>query len=596
VSIAKRQIDRGDVDDGFTTLETAMRAKETDLSISNFYRAQIVAHDKEDRSIAFFKTLLENPSAPDEVYYDLAFAYIDKIPRVGPMGAGFLSKRSITQFKLVYERHNDDWIANYGIGMNYLHWPDYFKKTEGALSYFEKCIALQQGKPPQPRYLLTYLRMGDALVRAGEIDRAYDIWQQGIVLYPAHPDLADRLRTPKDKIAETIRELYNPNNSIGAINTDISILWAKTVPKNVVPLHRADTVTAGVGGQFRSAATAPAAGEADLFAWFTRNLPYLSDKRSYSKVDMSPLGVRANEAMNDRVGAIAHGMIAGFMAELEGDEATALKAKDRDEGSFTRPFFHEGLGMGYAASVSIEDVSELKRMVAAMNDIDPNFSRLHLAGAGMWFGLEGARDPQHLADAFRQLGPFGEAYAYEGYGFARTLFYFKTNPQVIQLGAQLRPAAAANFYHGVGRAIWILIGPDEARRVQMMDQVPEEYRAHARSGYGMGIAFTKVDDPAFVFSFAQGGTHAQSNTDDYLTGVTMGYSIRALGDPDYVRDIQSKATSRDKCRMTHLMAIGQGALRDAERKGGDLHENWRDEIHRRIISSGSPSGSIKECA
>jgi hypothetical protein len=111
----------------------------------------------------------------------------------------------------------------------------------------------------------------------------------------------------------------------------------------------------------------------------------------------------------------------------------------------------------------------------------------------------------------------------------------------------------------------------------------------------MGIAFTKVDDPAFVFSFAQGGTHAQSNIDDYLTGVTMGYSIRALGDPDYVRDIQSKATSADRCRMTHLMAIGQGALRDAERKGGDLHENWRDEIHRRIISPGSPSSSIKDC-
>ncbi|MDB6101270.1 MAG: hypothetical protein JWO52_1269 [Gammaproteobacteria bacterium] len=595
VGIARQQIDHGDLEGGFNTLETAMRADKKDLAIANFYRAQIVKHDKEDRSIAFFKKLLEEPAAPDELYYDLAFAYIDKIPRVGPMGAGFLSKRSIAQFKLVYERRNDDWVSNYGIGMNYLHWPDYFKKTEGALTYFEKCLALQQGKHLEPKYLLTYLRMGDALVRNGDIDRAYAIWGEGIVLFPGHPDLLDRLHTPKDKIADAIRDLYNPNNSIGAINTDISILWARTVPVYAVPLRRADARTAGVGGQLQAAATGPEAAEADLFAWFTRNLPYLSDKRSYAKVDMSPLGVRANEAMNDRVGAIAHGMIAGFLAELEGDEAAALKSKDRDEGPFTRPFFHEGLGMGYAASVSIDDVSELKRMVTAMNDIDPNFSRLHLAGAGMWFGLEGARDPQHLAEAFRQLGPFGEAYAYEGYGFARTLFYFKSNPQVIQLGAQLRPEAAANFYHGVGRAMWILIGPDASRREQMVQQVPEEYRAHAQSGYGMGVAFTKIDDPAFVFSFTERGGGAGLNADDYLTGVTMGYSIRELGDPQYVRTVQARASTRDRCRMTRLIAIGHGALQDAEHKGGDLHVNWRNEIHHRIDSAGGAAGVVKEC-
>jgi tetratricopeptide (TPR) repeat protein len=598
VSIAKEQLDRGDLEGGFNTLESAMHAQRNELEIANFYRAQIVKHDKEDRSIAFFKKLLEEPEPPDELYYNLAFAYIDKIPRVGPMGAGFLSKRSIGQFKAVYEKRNDDWVANYGIGMNYLHWPDYFKKTEGALGYFEKCLALQQGQRLEPKYLLTYLRMGDALVRSGEVDRAYQVWQQGIALFPGHPDLVDRLHTPKDKIADTIRDLYNPNNSIGAINTDISILWARTVPASVVPLHRTDAKTAGVGGQLQSASAGPEAAQADLFAWFTRNLPYLSDKRSYAKVDMSPLGVRPNEAMNDRVGAIAHGMIAGFLAELQGDEAAALKSKDRDEGPFTRPFFHEGLGMGYAASVSIDDVSELARMVAAMNDIDPNFSRLHLAGAGMWFGLEGARDVQQIAAAFRQLGPFGEAYAYEGYGFARTLFYFKTNPQVIQLGAQLRPEAADNFYHGVGRAIWILIGPDATRRAQMLQQVPEQYRTHAQSGYGMGIAFTKIDDPAFVFSVTAApgtGTGTELDPSDYLTGVTMGYSIRELGDPQYVRSLESRASSRDRCRMERLIEIGQGALQEAEHKGGDLHVNWRNEIRRRINSAGGAAGAVKEC-
>ena len=596
VAIATKQFAAGDAEGAFTTLEEALRRDEKNLIIANFYRAQIVAHDKEDRSISFFKKLAEDATAPNEVYYDLAFAYIDKIPRVGPMGAGFLSKRSIAQFKSVQERLPDDWIANYGIGMNYLHWPDYFKKTEGALGYFEKCLQLQQGKRPEPKFLLTYLRMGDALVRNGDLDRAYEVWKGGALLFPKHPDLQDRLNTPKDKIAQVIRDLYNPNNSIGAINTDISILWAKSIPRSAVPLHAAAPTLAGIGGQLRAGGSGPGAAEADLFSWFTRNLPYLSDKQSYSKVDLSPLGVHANAAMNDRVNAIAHGMIAGFLAELQGDEVSAVKAKDRDEDAFTRPFFHEGIGMGYAASVSIEDVGELKRMSQAMNDIDPNFSRLHLAGAGMWFGLEGVRSPDRIAEAFRQLGPFGEAYAYEGYGFARTLFYGKSNPQVVRFGEQLRPEAAADFYHGVGRAIWILVGSDLRRRTEMLDQVPERYRAHASSGYGMGIAFTKVDDPQFVFAFTHSEAGPGIDPDDYLTGVAMGYTIRARGDAEYVKSILSHAPSLDRCRMSRMLELGERTLSEVERRGGDLHSNWRADIRRQLAQTGLAKGTVAECA
>jgi tetratricopeptide (TPR) repeat protein len=596
VTTAKAQFARGDADGAFNTLEEAMRRDQKSLAIGNYYRAQIVARDKEDRSISFFKKLAENKQAPDEVYYNLAFAYIDKIPRVGPMGAGFLSKRSIAQFKAVQEREPDDWIANYGIGMNYLHWPDYFKKTEGALTYFEKCMQLQQGKRSEPRFILTYLRMGDALVRAGEIDKAYEVWREGNTRYPRHPDLLARLNTPKEKMAQVMRDLYNPNNSIGVINTDISILWSKSVPSSAVPLHPTEIKQAGVGGQLSASSSGPAAAEASLFGWFTRNLPYLSDKQSYSKVDMSPLGVHANEAMNDRVNAIAHGMIAGFLAELEGDESSALKAKDRDEGSFMRPFFHEGVGMGYAASVSTEDVGELKRMADAMKQVDPNFSRLHLAGAGMWFGLEGARTPERVAEAFRQLGPFGEAYAYEGYGFAKTLFYLQSNPQVVRLGADFKPEAAANFYHGVGRALWILIGADEQRRNEAMQRIPEQYRRHAYSGYGMGVAFTKVDDPAFVFSLTEGPNSKEIAVDDYLTGVTMGYSIRQLGDPTYVGTILAHASAKDQCRVTRVLEVGRAALNDAERGGGDLHGSWRNEIRKRLTEAGEGVSTPRGCA
>jgi hypothetical protein len=512
------------------------------------------------------------------------------------MGAGFLSKRSIAQFKIVQDRAPDDWIANYGIGMNYLHWPDYFKKTEGALGYFEKCMQIQQGKPVKPQYLLTYLRMGDALVRGGDVQRAYDTWRAGEKLFPGHADLLDRLNTPRERIEAAIRDLYNPNNSIGAIDTDISILWANRVPQHVVPMHRELPRQAGVGGQLQAASPTLDASQMNLFSWFTRNLPYLSDRGALSKVDMSALGVQRGSHLENRVNAIAHGMISGFMAELEGEPLETLRSKAAALDSFTRPFFHEGLGMGYAAAVSVDSGGELKRMSATLNDIDPNFQRLHLAGAGMWFGLENARTTERIAESFQQLDPFAEAYAYEGYGFARTLFYYKSNPQVINAGTQLRSEAAANFYHGVGRALWILSGADPKAGDQTLETVPQEYRLHAYSGFAMGMAFTQVDDVGAVFARVTPGTDKEHRS-MLLTGITMGLYIRRLGDPGYVDSMLQKASAGDRCRARELLSVGSDALKDASvGNGGDMHANWRAAIHARIESSDSAHETFAACA
>src|SRR5205814_6899498 len=186
-----------------------------------------------------------------------------------------------------------------------------------------------------------------------------------------------------------------------------------------VPLRRNALNQPGVGGLLQAAKGGTNAAEANLFSWFTRNLPFLSDKGSYTKVDMSPLGVKPSESREDILNTVAHGMILGFLAELEGDEIDHIKSKADALDGYIRPFYHEGVGMGYAATLAIEDVAELKKFLQVMNTVDPKYTRLHLAGAGMWFGLENANSPEKIQSAFAQLGPFGEAYAYEGYGFAR---------------------------------------------------------------------------------------------------------------------------------------------------------------------------------
>lgn len=567
----------GHDDSGFAALEEAVTAEPGSIEVGNLYRLEIRRRAQEDRAINFLKKIVALPDAPDGAYYNLAFAYIDKIPRVGPMGAGFLSKRSIALFQEVIKRKPDDWVANYGVGMNYLHWPDYFKKNDSATGYLEKCLSLQEGQRPKPYFILTFLRLGDAYARLGDVPRALETWKTGLTFFPAHPDLVARVETPPDKVQAAINSFYNPNQSIGEIDTDVSLLWSSSVPASAVPLKRPEVKKAGVGGQLSASGGSLSEGELGLFAWFLRNLPFLSDKKRYASVDMSALGVRPSGRDARLANEIAHGMIEGFVSVMSDDTPARIAERTREMDGFERPFYHEGLGMGMAAALDAETAASFEGFARETQRIDPAFTRLHLAGAGMWFGLESSRGIETVQRAFDWLGPFGAAYAYEGYGFAQVLFHSKVNPVVVEIGAKLPPLHARSFYHGAGRAFWILGGDDLAALQSRIERVPESYRADAYSGFGMGIAFTRVDKPAAVGDFmakAQGAL----DTSEVATGAVMGYTIRDVGDHAYVQSLDAKGA----CWLPEVLATGHETLDAIQKTGGDLHANWRSKIRERV--------------
>ena len=495
---AKTLIEAGQLESGLVVLEVAMDKDPSRLALSNYYRLKASKDKQYERSIAYFKKAVEVKHAKvNEMFYNLAFAYIDKIPSVGPMGAGFLSKRAIKQFQHVLDLHPDDWISTYGIGMNYLHWPDYFKKNHNAMVYLEDATKLQTGTELKPYYILTYIRLGDAYAKNGKLEEAYSVWEEGLTRYPDHPDLAMRFSTPRNEIGSAIRLLYNPNNSIGEINTDISVLWESTVPDSLVPLKTISKQSnSGIEGNESDESVGK--GNIGLFSWFMRNLPVLSDKENFKGVDMTALGIGEDDSTHDLASVVAHEMIMGFMSQFE--EETPIQARDRANNlnSFQRPFFHEGLGMGYAATASLDDIEELRKLIDTLKKIDPNYTRLHLAGAGMWYGLE-SENTEKVKDAFQRLGQFGQAYAYEGYGFSQTLFYFKSKPELVNRGTELGEEAAHSFYHGVGRALWILSGEDLTKFRERIERVPAQFHDDAYSGYGMGVAFTKVESQKLYF-------------------------------------------------------------------------------------------------
>jgi hypothetical protein len=568
----------GHDDSAFALLEEAVRNEPGSMELGNLYRGAIRKRAQEERAINFLKKIVaDNPGVEDGAYYNLAFAYIDKIPRVGPMGAGFLSKRSIALFQEVIKRKPDDWIANYGVGMNYLHWPDYFKKNDSATGYLEKCLALQAGMPAKPYFILTYLRLGDAYARLGDAEHAIATWKAGLAQFPGHADLVARVETPADQVQAAVNAFYNPNQAIGEIDTDVSVLWATTVPASAVPLKRPETKKAGIGGQLSAGGANLSDSDLGLFSWFLRNLPFLSDKKRYASVDMSALGVQRQGGDAKLANEIAHGMIEGFVSVMNDDTAERIAERTRQMDGFERPFYHEGLGMGMAAALDAEAAASFEGFAKEIARIDRNFNRLHLAGAGMWFGLESSRGLDTVIRAFDWLGPFGAAYAYEGYGFAQVLFHIKTNPLVLELGTKLPPLHAHSFYHGAGRAFWILGGDDPAALTSRIELVPAAYRGDAYSGFGMGIAFTRVDRPAALGDFLAKAGDAVDVT-EVATGAVMGYTIRDLGDAAYVEAL----TAKGACWLPEVLGAGRATLKGIESAGGDLHANWRNKIREQI--------------
>ena len=593
---AKLLIADGKPEDALTFLESAMLDDPTRLELSNMYRQESVKLKRHEESINYFKEQTAKNNPVNEMFYNLAFAYIDKIPTVGPMGSGFLSKRAIAQFQLVLDREPDDWVATYGIGMNYLHWPDYFKKNDSASKFLEESLALQKQDQIKPYYILTYIRLGDAYAKTGEIDKAYQVWEEGLQNYPDHKDLLDRTQTSKDRIGQAMLDLYNPNNSIGEINTDISVLWEPEIPNDLVPLKKNSLKQGGVGGLITGSKAKLGEEKIGLFSWFMRNLPFLSDKNNSANVDMTLLGIENDAANRGLASVVANGMIMGFLSQFEEETPQQARTKADDLSAYDRPFFHEGLGMGYAATTSLDNVAELKNLINVLNKIDPNYTRLHLAGAGMWYGLEASPDLEKVKKAFQYLGSFGEAYAYEGYGFAQTLFYYKRNPELLNIGVQLPTESAKSFYHGAGRALWILSGTELSEFTKRLSTLPEQYQADAYSGYGMGIAFTKAEEPELVFSFLnESDLETDHNIEQLLTGVSMGYVIRNIGSSDYVDKILNASSSANQCRITNTIKIAEDALTKVSKDSGDLHSDWRKAIFNELIDSNSAQ-QWRDCA
>lgn len=229
-----RLADQGERDESLAHLEIAAQRDPSNLRFGNDLRLACIRFGRYDRGIAFFKNLTEaHPDRP-EPRLQLALAYIDKMPdhMMGIVGQGKLSKQSIGLLTRILEsggpRDNQvTWAALHALGMNHLYWPKALGHAPLSVHAFEKCIQHQKTSMggPDPYFILPYLGLGDALVKARRYEEARRVWTEAQTLLGRDERLVRRLSIVDD---EALTEFVDETRGLGVVvDTDLAVLWGR---------------------------------------------------------------------------------------------------------------------------------------------------------------------------------------------------------------------------------------------------------------------------------------------------------------------------------------------------------------------------------
>jgi tetratricopeptide (TPR) repeat protein len=181
------------------TLEAATAAAPDDIVIGTDYRQAVIGAaaaakvlDPYNRCVAFFEKLVVDHPQSANAFLNLGFANVDKIPAEGAITQVLLANRALTQFGKALELE-PSWLGYYSRGHAYLFWPPIFGRVEAGIADLEQAVAISKKKGDrQAYYARAWAALGDGFWRLENIDRAREIWKQGLSAYPDDPELKAR--------------------------------------------------------------------------------------------------------------------------------------------------------------------------------------------------------------------------------------------------------------------------------------------------------------------------------------------------------------------------------------------------------------------
>lgn len=216
-----RAMAAGDYATAMDKLEAATAAEPDNLRYGTDYRQAVIAAGEYDRCLKFFEQLVaENPQSPNAIL-NLGYAYVDKIPGMGSVTQVQLANSALTHFTTSLELR-DTWLVRYTRGNSYVFWPAIFNRAPMGIEDLERALEIAKDEPKGAHHVRAWVALGDGYWRIKDLDRAREIWQEGLAMFPDNADLETRLAKEGEALDTYLIDFYDPNRRVV---TDLKEIW-----------------------------------------------------------------------------------------------------------------------------------------------------------------------------------------------------------------------------------------------------------------------------------------------------------------------------------------------------------------------------------
>jgi len=155
---------------------------------------QIVDAGLEEEVLALYKAAADgNPNDP-EAQLALGEAYLGITQQMaGSPTAGKYALLADQALDAALKADPQHWEARYTKATALSFWPPLFGKQTAAIQQFETLIEQQKSMAPSANHASTHLMLGNMYQQTGQMDKAIQAWQAGLLVFPSNAELAAQI-------------------------------------------------------------------------------------------------------------------------------------------------------------------------------------------------------------------------------------------------------------------------------------------------------------------------------------------------------------------------------------------------------------------
>ena len=146
-----------------------------------------------DEVVAAFERRAEESPKDARAHADLGSAYLQKLNAVSEMEKGNWAMRADRSFDAALAIDPGHWEARFTKALALSYWPAITGKQPESIHQFETLIAQQESAPSRPEHAKSYLFLGNLYLGQGKGEKAREVWQRGVDLFPEDRELSARL-------------------------------------------------------------------------------------------------------------------------------------------------------------------------------------------------------------------------------------------------------------------------------------------------------------------------------------------------------------------------------------------------------------------